>query len=400
MIEYLKTAIQSVLANKARNILAILGVVIGVTAVTVLISLSQGLKNNVSSMIQGLGTNVLTAIGGNLDTKDINNSNPAQLISTDILNQKDMETIQKVPGVKEVAPMSLVDSNLKKDTKISKAMIVGVTPNFLEIVKNLKIEQGKMFDNRAKSKVVILSYDVRQSLFGTDEALEKKVKINGQEFLVLGIFAKPKTQNIFDSDFTNIAIIPFDTAKEINKDKDKIFRIIIKAHDSANVYMVKNKIREALLKNHKDENFTVLTQDDILNVFNGFLGLATALVSAIAAISLIVGGIGIMNVMLVTVTERTKEIGLRKSVGATSLAIAIQFLVESIIITLLGGIIGLVLAFLINTVIAAATPLKPVILFSTVLMAVGISLLVGVIFGLWPALNAAKKDPIEALRYE
>ena len=187
----------------------------------------------------------------------------------------------------------------------------------------------------------------------------------------------------------------------MNKGTIAINEIIVKAADDANVPNVKTNIKKKVLALHQgEENFSVLTQDDVLKLFDQFLSLATTLVSAIAAVSLVVGGIGIMNIMLVTVTERTKEIGLRKAVGATKSAIALQFLIEAVFVTVIGGSIGLAISFGVGMLVAAKTPLSPSITPNVVIIALGLSTVIGIIFGLWPALRAASKDPIEALRYE
>ena len=177
--------------------------------------------------------------------------------------------------------------------------------------------------------------------------------------------------------------------------------MVAKIDDSANIDATKKEMNKQILANHKgQEDFTVLTSDDLVGLLNTFITLITTFMSAIAAISLLVGGIGIMNIMLVTVTERTKEIGLRKAVGATNAAILIQFLIEAVVITFAGALIGLIAAFAADLIIRLKTELVPVITSSTIIFAVSVSVGIGVIFGLWPAVRAAKKDPIEALRYE
>jgi putative ABC transport system permease protein len=213
--------------------------------------------------------------------------------------------------------------------------------------------------------------------------------------------SKPAATSAISNEYEVMSFLPFSEAVALNKEQAKIARIMVRAGQTEEVKTVKQAVHDTLLAAHEgEENFTVLTPDDILNLFDKFLVLATTMVSAIAAISLLVGGIGIMNIMLVTVTERTREIGLRKAVGATRGAILGQFLIEAIIVTLIGGLIGLGLAFLAGRLIAANSQLTPVFSTEVFVFTVTVSVVIGVIFGIWPAMRAAYKDPIEALRYE
>lgn len=402
MTEYLKSALSSIWNNKARSVLTVLGVVIGVASVTTLVSLGQGMKQDVAKLIQGFGTNVVVVLSGKIDVKNSQAvNNPANFISGDILTTDDVEKVSNLPDIVAVSPLSLVAGSLKFNDKTTTAAVFGASPNFLQAMAVLSLDKGKMFTSNADGKVMVLGDNPRQALFGEVNPIGKTVNFGKEEFNITGTLAKSKSAGLFGSEVDSFIIIPFDTATKLNKNQVKIMRIIIKAADKADVAAIKTKVHDLLLENHDgEEDFTVLTQDDLLGLFSTFLNLATALVSAIAAISLIVGGIGIMNIMLVTVTERTKEIGLRKAVGATKGAILSQFLIEAIIITFLGALLGLLASFAIGLVVAAKTELAPVITPSIIVIAVGVAVGIGLVFGLWPALRAANKDPIEALRYE
>ncbi len=403
-MESVKTALLSIWSNKVRSVLTVLGIVIGVASVTILVSLGQGLKDEVSTLIRGFGSNLMFVTAGKIDTKSgsgMGGSNPANFIAGDILTLPDLDAIKSVGGVKEVAPMSLVAGNVTYDGKPVSTAVTGTYPNFDKALEILKIKSGKMFDSNAAGDVVVIGPGVKKDVFGDTDALGKTLEINKRPFTVVGVFDDVQASSIFGSEFGSLSVVPFDTATALNKGKVTINRIVVKAANDAKVSTVKADVKKAILKSHGgEENFSVLTQDDILGLFDQFLSLATTLVSAIAAISLVVGGIGIMNIMLVTVTERTKEIGLRKAVGATKFAIATQFLVEAVFVTLIGGLIGLLISFAVGAVVAAKTPLTPSITPDVILVALGVSTVIGVIFGLWPALRAAQKDPIEALRYE
>ncbi len=402
-MDNLLSAWQSILSNKVRSILTVLGVVIGVASVTTLISLGQGLQNDVSSLIQGFGTNVITIISGKIDTSTGSqaNTNPAAFVAGDILTLDDVGLIEKNDQIEAVSPLALVAGNLKFGDKTTSPTLFGAYPSAKDAFQILSIDRGKMFDTKSSGNVVILGPNTTKDLFGDTDPIGQKVALGTEQFEVVGTFAKAKSGSIFGSQFDTVTMIPFDTATKLNKDTVKIYRIVAKAKDTAKVDEVKKALKDSLLTQHKgEEDFTVLTQDDLLGLFNTFLTLATTMVSAIASISLIVGGIGIMNIMLVTVTERTREIGLRKAVGATRTAILWQFLTEAVMVTLVGAVIGLAISFAISAVITFKTELTPAITPTVILTAAGISIVIGVIFGLWPALRAANKDPIEALRYE
>lgn len=397
---YIRSALQSIWSHKVRSLLTVLGVVIGVSSVTTLIALGQGLKNDVSGLIQGFGTNVIVVLSGSVDTETQGNINPANIISGDILTMEDVESIREVAGVKTLTPLALVGGLLQHNDLTAAPLVYGAYASILEAFEVIELEEGAIFNDDTAGDVIVLGPDPRESLFGERAAIDEEVIIADRSLDVVGVLSKSKSTSIFGSEFDNMAIIPFDTATSINGE-ERIFRIVIKADDDADVTAVRDAIHATILENHDgQEDFSVLTQDDLLDLFNQFLNLSTALVSAIAAISLIVGGIGIMNIMLVTVTERTKEIGLRKAVGATRFAILVQFLVEAIVVTLLGGVIGLAISLGASYVVSTQTELQPDITPEIVLTAVGISTLIGVIFGIWPAYRAANKDPIEALRSE
>ncbi len=405
MYNLLKSALKSIWNNKVRSLLTVLGIVIGVASVTVLVSLGQGLKTDVSSMIEGLGTNVLVVVSGQIDTENPNQQqsmNPSNFISNDILSIDDVYTIQDTAGVASVSPMTLVAGKpVVRDTDHQASpMVMGVYTDFLDTSQVVDIETGEMFTANDQNAVII-GHGLKEELFGEDEAVGETVTIGDQELEIIAVLAEPTTTSLFASEFNYLAAIPYDKAKQLNDNEDSVFRIILKADDGTDVPDLQNRLTEAIKANHEgQEDFTVFTQQDLLEVFNDFLSMATAMVSAIAAISLIVGGIGIMNIMLVTVTERTKEIGIRKAVGASRTDILWQFLVESVVITLIGGAIGLGVSFIGAIIIANETPIQPVISWDIILLAIAISIGIGVVFGIWPALNAARKDPIEALRHE
>ena len=399
-----KTAFSSIWRNKLTSLLAILGVVIGVASVSILISVGQGLKNDMSGLIQGMGTNVMAIISGKIDLSDpnsMNQTNPANFMSGDILTINDVKSIKDIKDVEAATPMSLVSGNLQRNDETASPMIIGVYPSMFEAMDVINLEEGEVFADDSRDKVIVLGPEAKESLFSDMSPIGEKVTLNKEEFAVVGTIAKTTSSAAFASQFDVLAYIPFNTATDLNDGEVSIMRILAKANNDADVTEVKRRIADAILANHDgEEDFTIMTQDDMLDLFSTFLNMATAMVSAIAAISVIVGGIGIMNIMLVSVTERTREIGIRKAVGATNGAILAQFLIESIVITLLGGAIGLAITFIAGAVISAKTSLVPAMTFDILAFAIILSVIVGVIFGLLPAIRASRKNPIEALRYE
>jgi putative ABC transport system permease protein len=400
MGDSIRSALASIWGNKVRSLLTMLGVVIGVTSVTTLVAMGQGLKRDVASLVESLGTNLIAVTAEKIDPSAGPGGNPAAFIAGDILTRSDVNAIKAIDGVSSVATLGLVAGVYKAGGVTVSPTIAGTDTNFLQTVDILKVKEGRMFVE-GDTTVTLLAAGIAKQLFGEASAIGKTVMVGGEELTVIGITEEESTSSLFGSQFGTFAIVPFAEATKLNKNKETINRIIVKVATAEQVNGVKEKIKTVMLAQHKgEEDFTVLTQKDILSLFDQFLNLATALVSAIAAISLFVGGIGIMNIMLVTVTERTREIGLRKAVGATRGNILTQFLTEAIVVTLVGGLIGLGISMGIGAIVAAKTPLTPVFSLPVIGAAFGISLVIGAVFGIWPALRAARKDPIEALRYE
>lgn len=422
IFESIKLALFSIWANKVRSILTMLGIIIGITSVVTLMAMGEGVKQEVKKTVNDIGTNMIFIFGGNVQIKQtdiqsqtsqankqsglsMNSSsfgNPANLISGDILKYEDVDEIRKIDGVEAVAPMSLVAGTLKKDDYISTSTIMGSESDLNKIATGFKISQGRIFNSDDNEKnVIVIGDSTRAQLFDDKtDVIGEKIQLNNDEFEIIGTLEKSTSGGLFGDTFDSIAIIPFTTAKKMNDGKDKIMRILAKSKDGYDVKEVSKKIDENMLTRHPKEDFSVITQDDALSMYDTILNLLTTFISAIAAISLVVGGVGIMNIMLVSVTERTKEIGLRKAVGATDWIILFQFLIESVMISLIAGLISLGLVQIIAQIVEKKVNIHPVITPYALILSISVCVIVGLVFGLAPAIRAARKNPIDALRYE
>lgn len=400
-----KTAWQIVRGVKWRSFLTMLGVIIGVASVITVVSIGEGVKNQVGGQINQLGKDLLTIRPGNID---VNSSSIAgiSLLSgvgqAGSLQSKDIQTVSETKGIKTAVPLSIVTGKVQADYPNSQAIVIGTTQDLPEVL-NQSVQYGAFFtSNDYGDNVAIIGSSIAQRMFNENVPLGRTLTINGQPFMVRGIL------NQFDipplsiyADFNNAVFIPYQTAEDMTNNTAPIYEILAKPTNAAQTQSVERAVTASLKKAHGgQQNFTVLQQKESLSATNKILNLLTTLIGGVAAISLLVGGIGIMNVMLVSVTERMHEIGIRKAVGATNRQILNQFVVESTVLTLVGGIIGVMLALFADVALRLATNLEPVINWQITVFAVLVSVLVGIVFGSIPALKAARKDPIDALRNE
>ncbi|GIW69875.1 MAG: multidrug ABC transporter substrate-binding protein [Patescibacteria group bacterium] len=389
--ETIKSAFRSLLLNKVRTALTMLGVIIGVFSVVSLVSVVQGFQNYITDQFNALGSNLILvtpSFGGA-------NQDPSRAFMGNKLSTKNVDTIQLFVGdkIEAITPSIRVVKQVKYKTKTYTATLVG--GNYASYkVYDLETAYGdyyKKADDTKSAKVVFISWGVKKDLFGDKNPVGEKVKIENITFDVVGV-AKPK-----GGTFDERVFIPATTAIEL-LDLETVSSIAVKVKEEYDLDEVMHEIKVALLRDMKADDFSVTTQKDILASIDQILSVLSVALAAVAGISLLVGGIGIMNIMLVSVTERTQEIGLRKALGATSKNIGMQFLTESIIISLTGGILGLLFGYL--GTIAISSFLRATIPWWAVIIALGFSVIVGVVFGTYPALSASKKDPIEALRFE
>lgn len=389
--ETLITSLTALKSNLGRTFLTTLGVIIGVFAVVSLVSLVTGVQNYVKDAFENIGSNLIYIMPGSGGFAN----DPALSFSNNKFESKHVDLIKRNAGdqVLAITPYTGIAKNVKYKTKTFFGAISGVNEDF-ERLFNVKFDEGKFFnrfDVRSKRHVAVLGSKVKEELFGTSNVLGKNIKIGDVTFTIVGSIKQ------IDPDIDNAVVIPETTlAQEFNT---KLYTYIIAQAKSADqIEYAKKSIEIALLQDLKSDQFTLYSATDLLQSINQILNILQIALAAIAGISLLVGGIGIMNIMLVSVTERIREIGLRKALGATSFDIGLQFILEAVIVSLLGGLFGLFLGWIVTLI--ANIWIRAEITAWSVGLAIGFSILVGIVFGTYPALDAAKKDPIEALRYE
>ena len=402
------TALRSIWSKKTRSFLTMLGVIIGVSQIVALTGLGNGIKKDVSSQVTQLGSNILFVLPGKVQGSN-GSFNPTVSIGASTLTEQDVLAIKQVPNITAVIPFGLIAGvPAVGDRQAFGTLVMASDANILDFLKTYKVINGHFFsaaDEASKAKVIVISKDAAGKLYpnvSLTDVIGKETTLGKNTFTIVGVMDQTQTTPTFaeaGNSGGGLAVIPFTTAKDINSNT-QIFRIGVQADANTDVKAMKKILTAKLKELHGVEDTTVFTQDDILKVVNNILGLITTAIVALASISLIVGGIGIMNIMLVAVSERTKEIGLRKALGATRGVILMQFLTESAIISLFGGAVGVAIVSIVSIIVKAQANLSIVINLNSILVAVGFSLGVGIIFGLLPALRAASKDPIDALRYE
>ena len=410
--EALRLAWQGLLANRLRSGLTMLGILIGVGAVILLVAVGNGASIKVQNQVQALGSNIVyiypssTRAGG--VSQGFGSGSTLTQADVNALNDK-----SQAPDIVTAIPVAQASGNMTWQNQNWFAQATGSTQDFAQ-VRAYDIATGNMFtaqDVTSNSKVVVVGQTVVDNLFQGQDPVGQQIKINRVSFTVVGTFASKGSAALGNQD--NVAVVPITTAwAYLTGGRGKnINQIVIQATSADTVRAAQTEATDILLNQHQvadpsNPDFTSQSQQDILNATSQITGTLTILLGAIAAISLVVGGIGIMNIMLVTVTERTREIGIRKAIGARRRDILLQFLIESMVLSGLGGLLGIASGWLIATQITSikigslASLPQPVVSIPSVLLAFGVSVGIGLFFGIYPANRAAGLHPIEALRYE
>ena len=404
LVDLFEETLTSLLSNRSRSALTILGIVIGIGSVIAMISVGQGATKNISDRIQSLGTNLLVVMPGS--GRQAGTIVRGGMGSATTLTVADAEAIKTT--VNDVVSVSPTVSSRKQITikgGNTNTSVYGVDTSYFGI-KSITLTEGTEISEqniKSRSKVAVIGPTTATDLFGEMSPVNQKIRISGQEFLVIGVTEAKGGTGMGSSD--DLVYIPLTTAQLYLTGGQTVSNINVQVSAADKMTVVQENITTLLLERHRISNplsadFSIMNQADMLSAMSSVSGTLTLLLGAIAGISLIVGGIGIMNMMLTTVTERTREIGLRKSVGATSGDIGRQFLAESIILTVVGGIIGIIIGWLASMLIAKFGSITTSVSWSSILLSVGISGIIGVAFGYYPARRASKLDPIEALRYQ
>jgi len=413
LFESLAIAIRSLLANKLRSSLTMLGIIIGVGAVITLMSVGRGAQAAITSTFEQLGTNLLSVMSRSPEVGGIAGLSPVFVTPT--LTLDDAKALEGVPSVVAVVPVNENFVEVIADGESKVAIIHGASPEYQEVY-NYSLASGQFFSDRnvaARDNVLVLGSEVASELFGSDDPVGQWVKIKGRRFTVVGVL-EPKGGAIMGVSLDNVVVTPITTfqtrlfTQRTARGEDAVQSIALTVASAEAIDEVKAEIGTILRKRHRiaadeKDDFAVVSMEQMLGMLQQVTGIFTIVLGAIASVSLLVGGIGIMNIMLVSVTERTREIGIRKAVGAKRRDILLQFLLEAAMLSLVSGGIGIVggggLSFLISKLEIGGITIHSVVSPDIVILAVSVSVFIGVASGIYPAMRAARLNPIDALRY-
>lgn len=403
-LDFLKIAFQSLNRNRSRALLTMLGIIIGVGSVIAMLAIGKGSDVSIRGQISSLGTNMIIVIPG-ASAEHGRQMGAGTSIS---LQEKDVQAIKLYcKSVAYVSPMVQTRAQVVNGPNNWQSTIMGIHHEYIYIT-NYKTSHGSMFDKKVSEslqKMCVIGRTVTNKIFSSpSEAIGKTIRINKVPFVVMGVLAE-KGQGSFGQDQDDIILAPFLTVQKRLIGINHVQQILVSAKSENKIDKAKQEIEQTLIVQQKrvkdgEPDFTLRSLSEITNIFGSITGVLTILLASIASISLLVGGIGIMNIMLVSVTERTREIGLRLAVGAPGNAILLQFLSEAIVLCLTGGVGGILLGYFITAVVSNIMHWPVIIAPSSILLAFGFAFFVGVVFGYFPARKASRLNPIDALRYE
>jgi putative ABC transport system permease protein len=397
--ETARSAWRSLASNRMRTLLTMLGMIIGTAAVVAVLGIGEGARSSVEGRIRSLGTNLVT-----VRPMAARSSGGVRSGAVQTLTRKDADALSRLPGIAAVAPEGSGSAQLKYQSQNMNASVTGVTSAYFD-VRSLAFASGvgiTELDDQQRTRVVVLGSNVKQQLYGEESPLGSRLQINGKTFRVIGVLAEKGSTMGSPDDGT---FVPLGTHQSSLFGQNYLSSMSLKLANESEAAAVQAKLTEILRLRHglradQDNDFDVRSQTEMLETMSQVTGTFTALLGSVAAVSLIVGGIGIMNIMLVSVRERTREIGVRMAVGARRRDILLQFLVEAIVVSLAGGALGVALGFGAAGLLARFGQWATVVPTYAVVLALTVSILIGIVFGVGPARRAARLDPVEALRFE
>lgn len=398
-------AIASLRNSRTRTNMTMLGIIIGVISITLILSLGESIRQSSINQVNNLDNNLIVVRPGGsqataLTEDSLFSLSPIAPYATTTLTELDVEALLIQKNIRSATPLMLINGSIDQNQRATEqTSILATTPEFASTLK-LKPSNGQFIDEDTNDETVVLGQQLAIDMYGTDQILGKKLKIRGVEHIIIGILQRTSQPiGISGIDIDHSAIVSLNDGKKFNQGIAQIQQILVIPKKGVPRQSIIQKSKSVLTKQHNGEkDFQVLTGQDAVLVSKNFYKFITTLTAIVAGISLVVGGVGIMNIMLVAVAERTREIGIRKSLGASNRHIMWQFLIEALIISVLGGIIGIIIAIAAALFIGLMLGLTPFVSLQIMGISLGLSIFVGVIFGLGPAIRAARKDPIEALR--
>lgn len=393
----LKASINDLLKNKLRAFLTTLGIVIGVSSVVLLLAFGLGIKQYIADQFNNLGTNLVFVLPGQVFNRSGGFSAIRSAMS---FGEKDFQNLQKVKKTLAVVPIFQKSTLIKSSTKEEGGILYGTTEEIFQI-RNLNPQYGELFlktDVEKKRKVAVLGPEIAKKLFGNEElAVGQRVRIENQNFKVVGVLQSKGGGGFGGPNFDTFVYVPYKTIFAISGKKE-FSTFTLKAFSEKEIEDLKMEVKKVMLERYNEEDFSIADAKEILSTIQSIFNVLNIFLVGIGAISLIVGGVGIMNIMYVSVTERTREVGIRRAIGAQEKDILFQFLTESVLLSLIGGIIGLVVA---HTIVLFVRFFFPAFInFTSMFLAIFVSSTIGIFFGVFPARKAAKLSPIEAIRYE
>lgn len=402
-----KMALASVRSTKWRSMLTMLGVVIGIVSVVTIVGIGEGVKLQVAGQTDRFGKDLITVRPGVVHAQD----GKELVANTDVLfgrsnmnglTMRDVEAVRKARHIRHTAPLGTVSGTLSFDGRKASDTIVVATSGDLDTIINQKIEYGDFFTNDPNSRSAVIGQDVAMRLFDERVPLGQTFVFRGQSFTVRGVFAKFHASPLSPTaHFDNAVFLPYHAANAVTHDGVQFYAILAKPGSPGQLKPALGSVQQAMAKSHDGEHdFSVLDQKASIAAASSIVDLLTTFITAVAVIALIVGGVGIMNIMLVSVTERMHEIGIRKAIGATNRQILGQFILEAVVLSGVGGAVGVAVSVVLAWLLRTYTDYQPVITWQPIVIATLVSVGIGVLFGAAPAIKAARKDPIEALRHE